>query len=258
MYDRYPDFDRDYDYDEQQRRFGMQDRGRYGRWDRERYGGGPGTFYDRERYAQNYGQGYGYGNQGPYGQGNYGQWGGRQEQGPWGRQGYNQGNYGYGQGGYNQPYGNLGFSGRSYPDEFTGSGSNPRFGGNQGQGWNDVYYMEYYYFVPGPHTGKGPRSFQRSDEMIRDDINNRLTQHGHIDASDINVTVKNGEVTLTGTVEDRQSKRLAEDIAESVTGVKDVHNQLHVQRQLVGQQTGQYQTSGQGVKQNQNTTAGSR
>jgi hypothetical protein len=40
------------------------------------------------------------------------------------------------------------------------------------------------------------------------------------------VTVERCEVTLTGAVEDRRGKRLAEDIAESVPGVNEVHNQL--------------------------------
>jgi hypothetical protein len=42
------------------------------------------------------------------------------------------------------------------------------------------------------------------------------------------VRVSNAEVTLTGTVRDRQDKRLAEDLAEPVSGVREVHNQLRV------------------------------
>jgi hypothetical protein len=48
----------------------------------------------------------------------------------------------------------------------------------------------------------------------------------------IEVQVDNGEVTLTGTVDDRRTKRLTEDIAESVYGVKDVHNRLRVQDRI--------------------------
>jgi DNA replicative helicase MCM subunit Mcm2 (Cdc46/Mcm family) len=44
----------------------------------------------------------------------------------------------------------------------------------------------------------------------------------------IEVAVTGGEVTLTGTVESRRMKRHAEDLAESVRGVRDVHNQLRV------------------------------
>ena len=80
----------------------------------------------------------------------------------------------------------------------------------------------------GPHAGTGPESFQRSDERIRELINEALTDHDEIDATHIEVAVKSGEVTLTGTVEDRRMKRLAEDCADRVTGVKDVSNQLKV------------------------------
>jgi len=48
---------------------------------------------------------------------------------------------------------------------------------------------------------------------------------------------KSGEVTLTGTVDRRDEKRMAEDVAESVSGVRDVHNQLRTQQQ--GAATGQ-------------------
>ena len=80
----------------------------------------------------------------------------------------------------------------------------------------------------GPHIGRGPKGYQRTDERIREEISDRLMDHGGIDASAMEVTVENGEVTLTGTVEDRRSKRMAEDVADSVRGVKDVHNRLSV------------------------------
>jgi len=82
----------------------------------------------------------------------------------------------------------------------------------------------------GPHRGRGPKGYQRSDERITEDVNERLWQHSYIDASDIEVNVENGEVTLKGTVNTRYEKRLAEDIAETVSGVRDVHNQLRISR----------------------------
>lgn len=42
------------------------------------------------------------------------------------------------------------------------------------------------------------------------------------------VKVSSGVVTLTGTVDDRNAKRMAEDVAESVSGVQEVQNQLKV------------------------------
>lgn len=80
----------------------------------------------------------------------------------------------------------------------------------------------------GPHTGRGPRGYQRGDERIREDVSERLMDDGRVDAVDVEVSVTNGEVTLTGTVPHRRMKRLAEDVAESVRGVRDVHNQLRI------------------------------
>jgi osmotically-inducible protein OsmY len=80
----------------------------------------------------------------------------------------------------------------------------------------------------GTYAGRGPRDYQRSDERIREDVNDRLTDDWYVDASDIKVTVNNCMVTLTGRVNSRDEKRRAEDIAESVSGVADVSNQLRV------------------------------
>ncbi|WP_442000557.1 BON domain-containing protein [Microvirga sp. 2TAF3] len=80
----------------------------------------------------------------------------------------------------------------------------------------------------GEHRGKGPRNYQRSDERIREDINERMTDDSRLDASEIEIVVLNREVTLTGVVRDRREKRWAEDLAESVSGVTHVQNNLHV------------------------------
>lgn len=78
------------------------------------------------------------------------------------------------------------------------------------------------------YRGVGPRNYRRSDQRILEDINERLTDDHHIDASDIGVRVEGGEVTLSGTVTDRAARRRAEDIAESVSGVGHVQNDLRV------------------------------
>ena len=84
------------------------------------------------------------------------------------------------------------------------------------------------------HVGKGPKGWQRSDERIREEVNEALARHPEIDASDIEVRVQGGEVTLTGTVTDRRAKRLAEDVAEQVFGAKDVTNQIKVNKNRFG------------------------
>lgn len=80
----------------------------------------------------------------------------------------------------------------------------------------------------GPYVGKGPKGYKRSDQSIQEDVCGRLTEHGEIDASDIDVEVHDAGVTLKGFVMSRQEKRAAEDVAESVSGVRDVRNELNV------------------------------
>lgn len=82
----------------------------------------------------------------------------------------------------------------------------------------------------GSHHGKGPKGYRRSDERIRDEVSDRLSDDHWLDASDIEVRVENGEVTLTGTVTDRDSKRRAERLAESAGGVSDVQNNIKVRQ----------------------------
>jgi osmotically-inducible protein OsmY len=77
-------------------------------------------------------------------------------------------------------------------------------------------------------AGRGPRGYTRSDERIRDDICEILTRHPEIDATDIDITVDHGVVTLAGTVEDRYTKRLAADVAELTLGVHEVENRLRI------------------------------
>lgn len=78
------------------------------------------------------------------------------------------------------------------------------------------------------YRGRGPRGYQRADERIREDVCDRLTDDAHIDASEIEVKVADGEVTLSGTLRSRNAKRRSEHVAEQVRGVKDVHNLIRV------------------------------
>lgn len=75
---------------------------------------------------------------------------------------------------------------------------------------------------------KGPRAYKRSDERISDDIHERIDRHLDIDAREVTIEVKDGDVTLKGTVSDRADKRLVEEIAEDVFGVKNVQNLLRI------------------------------
>ena len=99
-------------------------------------------------------------------------------------------------------------------------------------------------------AGRGPKGYQRSDERLRDEVSDRLMEHDEIDAGDIEVQVQDGEVTLTGTVPDRWMKRLAEDIAEQVMGVREVMNQVRIQNERES-------SGGQGGRSSSGSSTGS-
>lgn len=86
----------------------------------------------------------------------------------------------------------------------------------------------------GRFRGRGPKNYRRSDERLREEICDRLTDNEWLDASDVEVNVIAGEVILTGTVDSRYAKRLAENIAESASGVSNVQNNLRVQDYQTG------------------------
>lgn len=94
-------------------------------------------------------------------------------------------------------------------------------------------------WAEGPHSGKGPQGYQRSNERIHEEVCETLTRHSHVDASNIRIRVENGEITLEGTVSSRREKRLAEEAVENLSGVRDVHNHLRV-----GQPSGNGGTGG--------------
>lgn len=181
--------------------------------------------YDSD-YNRSYGRsGSPYGS-GSYGSGNYG--------------GSNYGSSGYGSGSYGNSYRDSyqdGHSGRSWDRD--ADRRNMRSGNrdwwdratDEVASWfgdDDAQHRREIDKRYGPHRGKGPKGYQRSDERIKDDVNDRLADDSFIDASGIDVTVEGSEVVLTGTVDTREEKRRAEDIAERISGVKNVENRLKV------------------------------
>lgn len=91
----------------------------------------------------------------------------------------------------------------------------------QSEGWRNVERT-------GSFRGKGPKGYVRSDERIREDVSDRLSDDDTLDASDITVEVAGGEVTLSGFVDSRQAKHTAEECAEQCVGVTHVQNNLRV------------------------------
>ena len=109
----------------------------------------------------------------------------------------------------------------------------------------DVFFGEE--FGAGPHkemlsipTGTrntGPKGYVRSDARITEDICERINALPDLDAVDVSVQVKDGEVTLTGTVVERSAKFRLEQLCDVVPGVKEIHNALRIQRhqpQMIG------------------------
>jgi osmotically-inducible protein OsmY len=225
-------------------RFG--ERGRYGE---SGYGGqGERGYGSQGGYGQRFGRGYGeggwtgrssqdygsgsYGSQSGYGSGGYGG-----SQGGYGQGGRGYGGYGGSQGGYGQRYGRGG-----YGENWSGEGNWSRGGDNDRGFWDRASDEVSSWFgdedaesrrrmdrARGGKFGKGPQGYSRSDDRIREDVNDRLTDDWFLDATSISVQVKDGEVTLDGTVDSRDDKRRAEDVAENVSGVKHVQNNLRVQ-----------------------------
>jgi len=161
--------------------------------------------------------------------------------------GANYGSYGDRSRGYNdgrnegRNYG--GYSGSNYGGNFSGDYNSPGMRSRDERNWWDRTADEVSSWfgdedaerrrnrdrqMSGKYKGKGPKNYSRSDERIKDDINDRLSDDPFVDASEIEVTVTSGEVTLTGTVDQRSAKRRAEDIAEDVSGVKNVENRIRV------------------------------
>ena len=250
-------------------RSGSEDRSRRGydefgpRGDRDReegrtFGGSDAGAYGAGYGIGGYGEG-GYGREndrsaGGYGQSDYGQadyrqsgrsrssgegrYGGTWGQSPageggqayGGQQSYGGEVYGAGQGRYGA--GSQEFGGRSYGQE---RGQGRPAGGEHERTWMERTGEKIASWFAGGsdtthHRGRGPKNYTRSDDRIREDVNDRLTDDPWVDATEIEVQVSTCEVTLTGTVNSREEKRRAEDLAEQVSGVRHVQNNLRVQQ----------------------------
>ena len=229
-------------------------RGRRGReyYDEPYYRG------DEEQYSPGYGSEqsrYGYGRSGYYSEPSQSRFSSRYYNEPYGGYDYGRSEYGerwrepYPQRGYESEYREPYYQ-REYQRGYEGEYREPYYRGRYGRGAGERGFFERAgdeiksWFGDeeaerrrradeirrGMYAGRGPRGYRRSDDRIREDINDRLTDDWYIDASDIEVSVNNSMVTLTGRVDSREDKRRAEDIVEYVSGVTDISNQLRVGR----------------------------
>ena len=238
------------------------------------YGQAQQRHLQEDLYGRNYGYSMGYehnprGQQG-FGQGSYGSQGA--SYGGYGSQGLSSGRQ-YGQGssmGPFEPSGGSYGSRTSFAQEYnramrhepqggydTGFGGS--FGSSSGYGQSNQYgsgrgsQYDQQYMDQGASgqggwlqslRGKGPKGYTRSDERLKEDICERLTHHPAIDASDVEIEAKQGVVTLTGSVTQRQAKHQIEDLVEDVSGVKDIENRISVRPQSQSSQSQQQLGSG--------------
>jgi hypothetical protein len=223
---------------------------------RER-GGYYGNQYDRDPY---------YGDRGPYGSDYYDRGPGREISGMYGGGygGYAGPSSGSGYGGAGRGNFERGAIGRTYGTYGMGSeygdyGEGERYGSTNriGRNWSSQRR--------GNFSGRGPKGWRRSDDRIREEVNEALARNPDIDASEIEVVVQNSVVTLRGVVEDRGEKRLAEDIVEDIFGIDDVNNELKVRHGFLAALTGekadeseQTRTNGRQSTTTQSTTASTR
>jgi osmotically-inducible protein OsmY len=185
---------------------GERGMGRERQGEERRWGG-----YGDEDVDRDWARKWGYMDRQDAGRGQPRDWDQERRYGAAGMYGGSPAGYGYGASGQSGVYGGEGY----------GAGR-PGYGAERGwmsSGWSAQ---------SGPYAGRGPRGYTRPDERIREDVCERMSQHGQLDASDIEVRVTGAEVILQGSVGSRYAKRIAEDIAESVSGVREVSNQLRV------------------------------
>lgn len=100
------------------------------------------------------------------------------------------------------------------------------------KGWDKYYEAthEGNMYYEKNYQGKGPKNYMRKDEAIYEEVCEMLFVTPYVDATEIEVEAKDGIVTLRGQVKDRDMKRMAESVIESISGVFDVQNLLTFKR----------------------------
>ena len=137
----------------------------------------------------------------------------------------------------------------AYGDHAHGQGG----GAGQSQGgWNPAGQM--------PRAARrAPKSYQRSDERLKEEIYERLINRWDIDSTEVTVQVASGEVTLDGTVPERRMRHDIENLVDDTHGVKEIHNNLRIQSQSSswGQSSSQQSTGAEGVSNSSSLSASS-
>jgi osmotically-inducible protein OsmY len=84
--------------------------------------------------------------------------------------------------------------------------------------------------VKAGYRGIGPKGYKRTDAKIYEEVCEVLMQHRAIDASNVAVKVTSGLVNLSGKIDSRYSKKLAEELIDLIPGVTEIQNELSVMR----------------------------
>lgn len=192
-------------------------------WNRDRDYGRGGGYRASAKRTQTYGSQTGYAGEGGYGisaqGGDYGGYSTGQS---------GQSRYAYGA---HTPYGYRGgneYDQRGRGGEYADDGHRE----HEGRSWLERAGEKVSAFFgaddQGSYRGRGPKGYRRSDDRIREDVSDRLTDDPWLDASNIEVDVSECEVVLKGAVNSREDKRRAENLAEAISGVRNVQNHLRV------------------------------
>jgi osmotically-inducible protein OsmY len=155
------------------------------------------------------------------------------------------GNYGYGDGSYSGC--NSGQStyqqGSYHPQGQYGQYQSPQgqYGQYQGQYQQDQSFQGYN--QPGYSQGQYSQNQQgygynqsggnatQNDQQLTSKIQDSLRSAFSSKYNNVNATVNNGNVTLTGTVASQDDRNSLEEKVRGITGVQNINNQVRVQNQ---------------------------
>ena len=115
-----------------------------------------------------------------------------------------------------------------------GSGSPPHDAGdydNKAPNPSDLEFFKDLTVHEHEEHGSGPPGNRRPDEEIKAEIERLLAWQKTIDATAIEVDVKEGLVTLSGDVGSPHEKQVAGNITENVLGIRGINNLLNSRRQ---------------------------
>jgi osmotically-inducible protein OsmY len=80
----------------------------------------------------------------------------------------------------------------------------------------------------GEHKGAAPKSERNTQDPVAERVHDLLTEEPWLDATDIDIAVSGGVVTLTGSAPTAEQVALAGKTAAEAEGVTEVKNELAV------------------------------